>query len=73
MSSGEIHRPGQFPWKLTAQTKGVQKAYRAFVDHYGPDEGVRIMLAKADENSAKRLQRERVNAVFKTGAKLPKK
>lgn len=62
--------PKALPFKITAQTKGAQKAYRAFVRRYGVEEGRRIFLAKADERGTGSTQRQRVNNVFKKGAKL---
>jgi len=72
MSYGDIHQIKQLPWKLSAQTKGFQKAYRSFQDFYGPEEGLRIFLQKADEQGAGTTLRQKANSVFKTGAKLPK-
>jgi hypothetical protein len=60
----------KLPFKITAQTKGAQKAYRAFVRQYGLDEGRRIFLAKAAEQGEGNTLRQKVNDVFKTGAKL---
>lgn len=58
------------PFKITAQTKGAQKAYRAMVDQYGLEEGRRIFLAKAEERGKGNTIRQKVNSVYKTGAKL---
>jgi hypothetical protein len=58
------------PFKISAQTKGAQKAYTAFVQQYGAQEGERIFLAKADERGTGRTIRQKVNSVYKTGARL---
>lgn len=58
------------PFKITAQTKGAQKAYRNFIKQYGQKEGTRIFLAKADEQGQGKTIRQKVNFTYKTGAKL---
>jgi hypothetical protein len=58
------------PFKLSAQTKGVQKAYDNFIKEYGKTEGERIFLAKAEEKGRGSTLRQKVNSVYKTGAKL---
>lgn len=67
---GDIHEIKKLPWKRTAQSKGFQKALRAFEDFYGPEEGLRIFLAKADEQGQGKTLREKANFTYKTGAKL---
>jgi hypothetical protein len=62
--------PDKLPFKITAQTKGAQKAYRAFVSEYGRDEGTRIFLAKAEEKGTGTTLRQKVNSVYKRGARL---
>ena len=57
-------------FKLSAQSKGLQKAYRNFIDQYGREEGNRIFLAKADERGEGKTLRQKANSVYKTGAKL---
>lgn len=66
----KISAQTELPFKLSAQSKGVQTAYREFVQHYGKDEGTRIFLAKADERGKGNTVRQRVNFVYKKGAKL---
>jgi hypothetical protein len=61
--------PG-LPFKISAQTKGAQKAYRNFIKQYGREEGQRIYLAKADERGTGSTLRQRVNSVYKQGATL---
>ena len=70
MTNGRIFRPGQVPWKISAQTVGFQKALKNFKDQYGPEEGVRIFLKKAEEQGTGNTLRQKANSVFKTGAKL---
>ena len=66
-------QPDPLPFKISRQTKGAQKAYRAFVRQYGLADGRRIFLAKADEQGVGNTIRQKVNSVYKTGAKLPRK
>ena len=60
----------RLPFKLSAQSKGAQKAYRAFVRQYGADEGARIFLAKAEEQGEGTTIRQKVNSTYKKGARL---
>ena len=59
------------PFKLSAQTKGAQKAYRGMVRQYGLAEGRRIFLQKAAEQGVGTTIRQRVNSIYKTGATVP--
>jgi hypothetical protein len=63
----------KLPFKITAQTKGAQKAYRRFVRRYGLEEGRRIFLAKADERGEGSTVRRKVNNIYKFGAKVTKR
>jgi hypothetical protein len=58
------------PFKITAQTKGAQKAYKEFVKEYGKAEGERIFLAKADERGKGSTLRQKVNSIYKKGGRL---
>jgi hypothetical protein len=58
------------PFKLEAQSAGVQKAYKQFVKFYGQEEGERIFLLKAEEQGKGHTLREKCNSVYKTGARL---
>jgi hypothetical protein len=58
------------PFKISAQSRGAQKAYRNFVDFYGREEGERIYLQKAEERGKGKTLRQKVNDIYKTGAKL---
>jgi hypothetical protein len=60
----------KLPFKITAQSKGAQKAYTRFVAEYGKTEGTRIFLAKAEEQGTGKTLRQKVNSTYKTGAKL---
>ena len=60
----------ELPFKLSAQTKGAQKAYRRMVTRYGLEEGRRIYLARADEHGTGNTQRQRVNSIYKKGGKF---
>jgi hypothetical protein len=58
------------PFKLQAQSKGAQKAYKRFVQQYGQAEGERIFLQKASEQGKGSTLRQKVNSIYHTGAKL---
>lgn len=61
----------RLPFKIGAQTVGAQRAYRRFVRFYGDvDEARRIFLAKAEEEGIGRTIRQKVNSIYKTGAKI---
>lgn len=51
-------------------TKGAQKALGHFISEYGRDEGERIYKQKAEERGSGSTLRQKVNNVYKTGAKL---
>lgn len=72
MSNGQFIEFNDYalPFKLSAQSRGAQKAYQGMVKQYGLDEGRRIFLAKANERGAGTTIRQRVNDTYKTGAKL---
>lgn len=59
-----------YPFKIRNLTKGAQKARRRMMKFYGPDEGARIWEAKADEQGAGNTLRQKINSVYKKGAKL---
>jgi hypothetical protein len=58
------------PFKLTNMSKGAQKAYRNFISFYGLNEGRRIYLAKASEQGTGKTIRQKVNSVYRKGARL---
>jgi hypothetical protein len=58
------------PFKISAQTKGTQKAYGRFIKQYGKSEGERIFLLKAEEQGTGKTLRQKANSIYKTGAKL---
>lgn len=64
------HKLSRLPFKITAQSKGAQKAYRRFTRRYGGDEGARIFLAKAEERGTGNTIRQKVHSVYTKGAKL---
>ena len=49
---------------------GAKKAFTEFQKFYGQAEGERIFFQKADEQGTGKTKRQKVNSVFKTGAKL---
>lgn len=58
------------PFKISAQSKGAQKAHRNFVKEYGKEEGERIFLAKAEEQGVGNTIRQKVNSIYKRGGHL---
>lgn len=58
------------PFKISKQSKGVQKAYAGFVAYYGKEEGERIFLALAEERGTGKTLREKVNSIYKKGGHL---
>lgn len=58
------------PFDISKQAAGAQKAYRRFIKQYGKQEGERIFLAKAEEQGKGRTLSQKVNSVYKTGARL---
>jgi len=58
------------PFKLSAQTAGAQKAYGEFVKQYGQKEGERIYLQYAEDHGTGNTIRQKVNSVFRKGAKI---
>ena len=61
----------QLPFLISAQTVGAQKAFKNFISEYGYKEGTRIFLQKAEEKGTGTTSRQKVNSVYKKGAKLP--
>ncbi len=60
----------KLPFKISAQSKGAQKAFKNFTKEYGKTEGTRIFLAKAEERGKGKTLRQKVNFTYKHGAKL---
>lgn len=58
------------PFKIQNQTKGAQKAFRNFVNFYGTHDGPEIFLKKAEEQGQGSTIRQKVNSIYKKGAKL---
>jgi hypothetical protein len=58
------------PFKIGAQAKGTQKAFRNFVSQYGYSEGARIFLQKADEQGQGTTLRQKANSIYKRGGHL---
>jgi hypothetical protein len=69
-SSGRKKSISHLPFKIEAQSKGAQKAYRNFVSRYGKKEGTRIFLQKAEEQGRGKTITQKVNFTYKHGAKL---
>lgn len=62
----------ELPFKITAQSRGAQKAYKNFTKEYGKKEGTRIFLAKAEEQGKGNTIRQKVNFTYHKGARLGK-
>jgi len=58
------------PFKISAQSRGAQKAYRKFVNRYGTHDGPRIYLDRAEEHGVGNTIRQKVNSIYKKGGKL---
>lgn len=58
------------PFKIEAQSAGVQKAYARFVHQYGKKEGERIFLQYAEDHGTGKTIREKINSVFKKGSHI---
>jgi hypothetical protein len=51
-------------------TKGAQKALGGFIDTYGQARGPGLFLRKANEQGTGNTLRQKVNSVYKRGAKV---
>ena len=58
------------PFKISAQRKGTQRAYRNFIARYGIEEGSRIFLQRAQEHGEGKTLREKCNSIYKYGGKF---
>jgi len=58
------------PFKISAQTKGAQKAYRRITRRYGLEEGRRIFLERAEEHGEGNTTRQKVNSIYKKGGRF---
>jgi hypothetical protein len=59
-------------FKIRNLTRGAQKARRRMQRQYGTDEGNRIWAQKAEEQGSGSTLRQKVNSIYKKGAKLKK-
>jgi hypothetical protein len=62
----------RLPFKLSAQSAGVQKAYLNFIKQYGNVRGPQIFTAYANDHGVGNTLRQRCASVFTTGRKLPR-
>lgn len=58
------------PFKISAQPASTRKAYGRFIKEYGKTEGERIFLAYAEDHGKGNTVRQKVNFVFRKGAKI---
>lgn len=63
----------EIPFKLSAQSVGVQRAYQEMVSFYGVTEGRRIFLARANELGVGNTIRQRAHSTYTTGKKLTRR
>lgn len=56
--------------RVDTLTVGAKKALGEFTKQYGRTEGVRIYLAKADEQGTGNTLRQKVNFIYKKGATI---
>lgn len=59
-----------YPFKIRNLSVGAQKARRNMQRFYGTEEGNRIWETKAEEQGEGNTLRQKVNSIYKTGAKL---
>jgi hypothetical protein len=63
--------PGRkYPFKISSLTKGAQKARQRMMTQYGKEKGEQVWLDKAREQGQGNTDREKLNSVYKKGAKL---
>lgn len=60
----------ELPFKISAQSKGAQKAFVRITDHYGKVKGTEIFLKRAEEHGIGKTVRQKVNSVYKKGGKF---
>jgi hypothetical protein len=60
----------KLPFDITKQSVGAQHAYANMVKFYGKRKGTQVFLEKAEEQGKGNTLRQKVNSVYKTGAKL---
>ncbi len=70
MASGRLPRRLEGVGRVDTLSKGAQKALASMREHYGVTEGHRIYKQKADEQGTGRTLRQKVNSIYKTGARL---
>lgn len=66
----EMEPRSDLPFKLSAQSKGAQKAFNRFQKQYGTKDAPRIFLGKAEEHGQGSTIRQKVNSIYKKGGKL---
>lgn len=62
----------QLPFLLSAQSRGVQKAYKNMVSEYGLVKGRQVFLAKASEQGTGNTIRQKADSIYTRGRKLTK-
>ena len=60
----------KYQFKIRNLTKGAQKARRRMLRGYGTEEGDRIWREKAEEQGTGSTLRQKLNSIYKKGAKL---
>lgn len=60
----------RLPFKITNLSRGAQKARHRMQKQYGTAEGNRIWQAKAEEKGKGSTLRQKVNSVYRRGARL---
>jgi len=60
----------KYDFKIRSLSKGAQKARLRMLKEYGTDEGDRIWREKAEERGTGTTLRQKIESVYKKGAKL---
>lgn len=60
----------ELPFKITAQTKGAQKAYAKITKRYGVEKGTDVFLERAELHGTGSTLRKKVNSIYKKGGKF---
>jgi len=69
---GNISELGKGSERTDTLTVGAKKALGNMVQEYGLDKGLQVFLDKAREQGTGKTLRQKVNSIYKQGAKLRK-
>ncbi len=63
----------ELPFDITRMSDGAQKAYTNMVKFYGKQKGTQVFLEKAEEQGKGNTIRQKVNSIYRKGAKIDSK